>query len=382
MKSHSSMTATDVLIINAGYDRLEEAIAAVFSAFPLELKGKKVLLKPNMVGGYDPVRAVTTHPLVISLSISYLEKAGAEVIVGDNPGVMGYGANERVAEASGILQASGDNYRNISQDVKRVSFRSRFADATVVSRAILETDLFISLPRFKTHMQTLISGAIKNSYGILAGGEKAKFHRLVPRPEDFSRLVAEVFAIRPPDLIIMDAIEVMEGNGPSSKDLRPLGKIIASRDGAALDTVMAAIMGLNVEEVPMLQAAADLKLGKTDLEELEIDGKWEMIPDFKLPISFGRGGSLGRFINRIWGRLFSRPAPRINPALCQRCGVCFRQCPAQAIDKTGSGFRIDRSRCIRCYCCYELCVYGAIRIGSPAERFLKTILRLREGIRL
>lgn len=374
------MTTTDVLIIDTSYERLEEAINKIFSTFPLEVKGKKVLLKPNMVGGYAPTRAVTTDPVMIRECISCLEKAGAEVTVGDNPGVMGYGANKKVAEASGILEAAGDHYRNISRDATEVAFQSQFATTTIVSRAVLEADIFISLPRFKTHMQTLISGAIKNSYGILAGGEKAKFHRLVPEPEDFSRLVAEVFTIRPPDLVIMDAIEVMEGNGPSSKDLRPLGKILASRDGAGLDTVMAAMMGLKAEEVPMLKAAAEMKLGETDLKKLKIEGEWSPLPGFKLPFSFGRRGRLGRLINRIWGGLFSRPTLRINSATCRRCGVCFRQCPAKAIDKTEVGFRIDPARCIRCYCCYELCVYGAIKIGSPPERFLKTILRMREGI--
>jgi uncharacterized protein (DUF362 family)/Pyruvate/2-oxoacid:ferredoxin oxidoreductase delta subunit len=374
------MDATEVLIVEASYERLKEAVDTIFSTFPLEVKGKKVLLKPNMVGGYPPERRVTTDPGLVRHCVAYLKDAGAQVIVGDNPGVMGYGANEQVAKASGIRQASGDHYRNISREVKKVAFRSQFAAATTVSRAVLEADIFISLPRFKTHMQTLISGAIKNSYGILAGGEKAKFHRLVPRPADFSRLVAEIFAIRPPDLIIMDAIEVMEGNGPSSKDLRPLGKIIASRDGAGVDTVMAAIMGLKVEDVPMLQAAADLKLGKTDLNKLEIKGEWSPLPNFKIPISFGRGGRLGKLINRLWGNLFYRPTPRINSATCRRCGVCFQQCPAKAIDKSESGFRIDPGRCIRCYCCYELCIYGAIKTGSSLERFLKTILRMREGI--
>ncbi len=373
-------SVTDILVIDADYDEIDAAIEKIFAAFPLEVKGKKVLLKPNMVGGYEASRAVTTHPSVVRGCLAYLKNAGAEVTVGDNPGVMGYGMNEKVARDCGILEVAGEAYRNISREVDQVPLKSSVADSAIVSRAVLEADVFITLPRFKTHLQTLISGAIKNSYGILAGGEKARFHRLAPDPKEFSRLVTEVYAVRPPDLAIMDAGLVMEGDGPSSKDLRSYGKIIAARNSVALDTLMVAIMGLTPADVPMLGAAGEMGLGETDLAKLKIEGEWSPIPDFKLPRSFGRQGRSAKLINKIWGALFSRPTLRIVPSLCQRCGVCFRQCPAQAVEKTDSGFRIDRSRCIHCYCCHELCVYDAVEIGSPVERILKKVLRTREGI--
>jgi len=376
----AGVSRRDVLIIPASYPELDRAVAEVFRAFPLNLRGKKVLLKPNMVGAYPPGRAVTTHPGFVRACRSYLEKAGARVTVGDNPGVMGNGQNEAVARECGILEAAGDCYENISREVEEVPLSSPAAGSTIVSRAVLEADLVISLPRFKTHLQTLISGAIKNSYGILAGGEKARFHRLLPDPEDFSRLVVQVFAIRPPDLVIMDAITVMEGNGPSSKSLRPGGKIIAGRDAVAVDTVMAAMMGLKAEQVPMLRAAKEMGLGKTELEEIEVNGEWSPLPGFKPPLSFARTGWAARLVNRLWGRLFSKTTLTINQSICQRCGVCFRQCPVGAIEKTAGGFRIDPDRCIRCYCCYEFCTYGAIRIGSAGERILNFLIRKKEGL--
>lgn len=369
-----------VLVIPASYQSLEEAVARVFQAFPLELAGKKVLLKPNMVGAYPPERAVTTHPGFVRACCSYLKNAGARVTVGDNPGVMGYGQNEAVARACGILEAAGDRYKNISREVVELPLKSPAGETAIVSRAVMEADLIISLPRFKTHLQTLISGAIKNSYGILAGGEKARFHRLFPDPKDFSRMVVRVFALRPPDLVIMDAITLMEGNGPSSKDLREGGKIIAGRDAVAVDTVMAGMMGLKPDQVPMLRAAREMELGKTDPEEIEVEGEWDPLPDFKPPLSFARMGWPARLINRLWGRLFSRTTLTINPDLCQRCGVCFRQCPVGAIEKVESGYRIDSDRCIRCYCCYEFCTYGAIRIGTAGERILNFLIRKKEGL--
>jgi uncharacterized protein (DUF362 family)/ferredoxin-like protein FixX len=371
---------SDVLILDASPERLEEAAGKIFAAFPFSWTGKKVLLKPNMVGAYAAERGVTTHPGLVRSCRDWLREAGATVIVGDNPGVVGYGVSDAVATACGIKAAAGDSYVNISREAASVPLRSSLASSTLVSKAVLEADVFITLPRFKTHMQTLITGAIKNSYGTLAGGEKARFHRLAVDPKTFSRAVAEVFAIRPPDLAIMDGLTAMEGNGPSSDDLRPLSKIIASRDAVAVDALMAAMMGVDPQSVPMLAAAREMKLGETDLAGINCQGEWSPIEKFKLPRSFGRGGILAKMINRVWGRLFTRTVLQIAPGLCQRCGLCHRQCPVQAVKKIDGGFRIDNSRCIRCYCCYEICVHRAIRIGSPFDRLVRRIVRTREGI--
>ncbi|MCX6349440.1 MAG: DUF362 domain-containing protein, partial [Candidatus Aureabacteria bacterium] len=125
---------SDILILDAGYDRLEEAVVKIFSAFPLSWPGKKVLLKPNMVGAYAAERAVTTHPGLVRACRDYLRAAGAEVIVGDNPGVVGYGMSEAVAAACGIKEAAGDSYRNISREAVKSPLKSSVASSTLVSR--------------------------------------------------------------------------------------------------------------------------------------------------------------------------------------------------------------------------------------------------------
>jgi uncharacterized protein (DUF362 family)/Pyruvate/2-oxoacid:ferredoxin oxidoreductase delta subunit len=317
---------------------------------------------------------------MVKACLDWLTKAGAEVVVGDNPGVVGYGMNEHAARVTGIAEAAGPHYRNISRDVVEIEFDPSPSGRVVVSRAVREADLFISLPRFKTHMQTLLSAAVKNSYGILAGGEKALFHRLAPTVDDFSRLVAQVYAIRPPDLVIMDAIEVMEGNGPSSRDLRRWGKVLASTDGVALDSLAAAVMGLESREIPMLRAAAELKLGQTSLDRIDIEGRWAPLPRFKRPLPFARRGVAARLANRLWGSLFWRARPWIDRRACARCQACLRQCPVGAVIKRDEEIKIDPLRCIHCYCCYEICSYEAVRVGGRFDRMLKAAVRIREGI--
>ena len=97
-----------------------------------------------------------------------------------------------------------------------------------VSQEIMDADIFISLPKFKTHGLTVLTGAIKNSYGILPGAQKARLHQLAGTPKRFHEVIVEVFRLRVPDMFIMDAVVGMEGNGPASPDVREIGLILAA----------------------------------------------------------------------------------------------------------------------------------------------------------
>jgi len=100
-----------------------------------------------------------------------------------------------------------------------------------VSRAVLEADIVINLPKFKTDGLTVVTGAIKNCYGYLPGAQKAGLHKAAGSPERFHEMIVDVFRLRIPDLSLMDAIVGMEGNGPASKELRDIGMILgACRD--------------------------------------------------------------------------------------------------------------------------------------------------------
>ena len=47
------------------------------------------------------------------------------------------------------------------------------------------------------------------------------------------------------------------------------------------------------------------------------------------------------------------------------CGKCREICPAKAITLSRSKPVIDRSRCIRCFCCQEFCPKGAMEQHRP-----------------
>jgi uncharacterized protein (DUF362 family)/NAD-dependent dihydropyrimidine dehydrogenase PreA subunit len=357
---------TRVLIQKSGYSSLERPVARILEAFPLSIPGRKVLLKVNMLGPFHPDKGTTTHPALVMELARQLTAAGARVMVGDTPGALGYGRNEDVARRAGFLPELSQFYTNLSVRTSAFKVSSRFVSELVLTRDIFDCDIIISLPKFKTHMQTVLTGAIKNSYGTVAGVGKSRLHTLAPEPSDFGEVVVDVFQMRPPDLFIVDAITGMEGNGPSGGTLRDIGLLIASDNGPAVDGVMAAMMGVNPERVPMLAVCAKRNLGPVRPADMVIDGELRPIKNWKLPPSIVSRGLVGTLINRIWYRPLVRPWPRVTSA-CTACGVCAESCPVAAIDM-GDTAVVDQDRCIRCYCCHELCPEGAVALTGMVGR--------------
>ncbi|HWU40267.1 MAG TPA: DUF362 domain-containing protein, partial [Candidatus Acidoferrum sp.] len=172
-----------VLVLDADYGRIEAAIERVLDAFPISWSKKNVVIKPNILSPSAAEKGTTTHPALIRALVTCLRKRGASCAVGDNPGMNGYAANERCARISGILDASDGSFVNFAKEPVRIQVQSRFLKEVVVSRPILEADLLINVPKFKTHVQTRLTGAIKNMFGILVGAEKARVHLSNPKPE-------------------------------------------------------------------------------------------------------------------------------------------------------------------------------------------------------
>jgi uncharacterized protein (DUF362 family)/NAD-dependent dihydropyrimidine dehydrogenase PreA subunit len=353
----------NVLIHPATHDTVRPAIDRAFEIFPVNLAGKKVLIKPNALRSSSADEAIVTHPSVLRAVVEKVEALNpASIIVGDNPGVASYGANEECFEKTGLMAAAKGYYKNIGNDSVKVDFNTEFMQTATVSRAIMEADVIISLPRFKTHGLTVISGAIKNSYGFLCGAQKAKLHKLAGSPARFQEVVVDVFKIRVPDLFIMDAVVGMEGNGPASPDLRDIGLVLAADNAVAMDAVVATMMGCDPSRLRALQKAKEDGLGDYDLNAVNLIGKLLKIPEFKLPPLSGEGITQNPAIQEMLASKISL-RPQVDQSLCTGCGTCVEQCPVSALEIVGSFPEVDAGTCITCFCCQELCPEKAIRLG-------------------
>jgi len=351
---------TRVLILDADYNNLAGPIAGIFDCFAPDLENKKVLVKPNMLSARRPDEHVTTHPCLVKAVTRELIGRHARVTVGDNHSTEGTTLNEEVARVTEIADAALGRFRNISKSARIVKGFSRLIDQVVVSSEVLDCQYLINLPKFKTHVLTAISGAMKNMYGIVPGTVKSRLHFRCARPKDFAQIVVDLYRIRPPDLTIMDAIVGMEGLGPGNGKLRPIGKLIASNNGAAVDVVMARMMGVKPETIEHLKLAIDQGLVRPD--RIEIEGEVKTLKHFEMPPTFIRGSILRSIFAAgiyLYGKVIHGYEvgrfPSMDMSRCKRCDSCINICPADAMCRGVDGYpQIDYTKCMLCYCCIEV----------------------------
>ena len=351
-----------VMIHPANYENVHQAVDKAFELFPVALSGRKVLIKPNVLRSSVAKEGIVTNPAVLRAVVEKVETLGpTSIIVGDNPGLFSYGANEESFSKSGLMEAAKGYYQNIGNDSQKVDFNPKYMSTVSISSAVLEADVIISLPKFKTHGLTVITGAIKNSYGLLPGAQKAMLHKAAGSPTAFNEVVVEVFRLRVPDLFIVDAVVGMEGNGPASPDLRNIGVILASDNAVAVDSVMATMMGCDPGRLRFLQKAKEAGLGNYDLSTIEIIGDLKRLPDFRLPPLGGEA----IFHNEAMQSLIHKRAtlrPQADPEKCTGCGTCIDHCPVSALSMVGNIPQVNADACIACFCCQEMCPEKAITL--------------------
>jgi uncharacterized protein (DUF362 family)/Pyruvate/2-oxoacid:ferredoxin oxidoreductase delta subunit len=352
-----------VLICPATYENVRQAVDRVFETFPLDLQGKSVLIKPNVLRSSEKNEGIVTHPEVLHAVVEKVETMQpSSIIVGDNPGLFSYGANEESFRKTGLMEAAKGYYQNIGNNSQQVDFNPDFMHTVSLSRAVLDADIVISLPKFKTHGLTVLTGAIKNSYGFLPGAQKARLHKAAGSPERFHEMIVDVFRLRVPDLFIVDAVVGMEGNGPTSPDLRNIGLVLASDNGVALDGVIAVLMGCEPGRLRFLRKAKDVGLGDYDLNSIEVIGELKPLEDFRLPPLGGEAIFQNEAMQeRLRERTLLRP--QADPGLCTACGTCIDQCPVSALSMGEENIpEVDVDTCITCFCCQEICPEKAITL--------------------
>lgn len=354
-----------VLITDASYKNCRQALEKALSTFSPPVRGRKVMVKVNAVSGAEPEQGMVTHPGVLRALVQLLEEMGAgEILVGDNPGVTYYGRNLDAFTESGLLEASGGHYCNIGKEARSVPFLPEFVRNLFPSRAVLDADVYISVPKFKTHARSGVSVGLKNNFGILPGAQKSNLHHRAPLPIDFGRMLMEVFRVRPPDLIIVDAILSAQGIGPYSPDLVYLGQIIASDNAVALDAVIARMMGYDPKDVPIIRFAHEAGLGSLREEDIEVLGAFRPVPGFTTPPV---ADIVSTEPMQFAGRMAEIPyyRPKVDAAGCDGCNICAEGCPGGALSMSNGLPVLDASLCVPCFCCQEACPRQAITMRMP-----------------
>lgn len=255
---------------------LARALAPLGGMEAFAERGKRVLLKPNLLAGKDPERAVTTHPAVVEAVARMALNCGAQVWIGDSPPIVGA---HRVAAKCGIgavaerLGVPVLNLERPTRESRRGQTRTRGIASPAIDADLLEMDAVINLPKMKAHCQMRLTGAVKNLFGCVPARRKAYWHfKLREGREAFARMLLALSERIAPELTVVDAVTAMEGFGPGNGDPVHAGLLIAGTNPVALDRVISEIVRVDARDHYVVQAAAELGMPGAALEDIELSG--------------------------------------------------------------------------------------------------------------
>lgn len=357
---------------------LYDAVSRHFEAHDIKSKipaGAKVLLKPNLVVDKDAAFSVTTNPRFVYAVIRYLKNIGVEnITVADCPG----GALLLFSEMETVYRKTG--YSFLSEFAKlNTDFESKDINSPEGSvnknfniiNAVSEADFIINIPKLKTHNMTCITAGVKNLFGCIPGLQKPAFHAKYPAVNDFSNMLVELAQTVKPDFTIVDAIDIMEGDGPTNGKKRHLGLTFSSCDVFSMDAYIVNLLGIPEDFVATVSASKKKNLVQEDMEFIG-DDDFSLEKPILLPSGFNATSGFGKLTAKVKTtaeKLISSvfmSYPQMNEK-CVLCKKCVVTCPKNALSIENKKIVLNKKVCIGCLCCDEICPNAAVDIRKKIK---------------
>ena len=253
-------------------EALREAIERGFSlAPPPDVKGLRVLLKPNFVE-YSPDRPVTTHVDLLAETVrAFRERGAAEVVIGEGPGHNP--DTDEVWFRSGLYQIADEvGARVVDLNVDDLvlthlrtfpegnGFRGRALERVYLPKTLFDADVIVSMPKMKTHHWAGVTLGMKNLFGVVPS-VKYGWPKNILHVNGIVRSVVELAASVPVAYTIVDGVEGMEGDGPIVGTLVRSSCLVFGRSVYGVDWVAARVMGLDPVKLPVMTLASATGLG-------------------------------------------------------------------------------------------------------------------------
>jgi uncharacterized protein (DUF362 family) len=275
---HFSLPARSsvALLAASSYDvDFADVIGRGLRELDVDVRGRRVFLKPNMVE-YEPGSAINTNPLVvIGAAVAFSSAGAAEVVVGEGPGHRR--DTEYLVTQTGLfdhLREHRIRFVDLNQDdVRDVPLESRYMrlETLALPVELLRSDFIVSMPKLKTHHWAGMTGSMKNFFGAVPGAVYG-WPKNILHVHGIPQAILDLNATIRPHLSIVDAVTCMEGDGPIMGSPRSLGMIAMGTDLTAVDSTCARIIGLDPRRMPYL-AEASRFLGNLDERRIEQRGE-------------------------------------------------------------------------------------------------------------
>jgi uncharacterized protein (DUF362 family) len=245
----------------------------------LGLEGnEEVIIKPNLCNSKNPHGMVITDFRILEAVIQLVQDKTDRITIVESDNISDTARNR--AERTGLLKLLdklGVKFLNLSEDDHEVHeiFRKKLR----LPRTVIDADYFINIPKIKTEGHVTVTLSIKNLFGLLQRRNKNKLHG------QLNKILPYLAKIVRHDLIVVDGLVAMEGNGPIIGTPRDLGVIIAGSNPVSVDSVCSRIMCFNPSEIEHIANAH--ALGEINIDRIEILGDgWERFEcEFEKPYS-------------------------------------------------------------------------------------------------
>ena len=255
---------------------LREVLTKGLELFRLNVKGKKILLKPNLVE-FDPKGVINTNAAVIEAAIDAFKSMGArQVIVAEGPGHRR--DNEYLITASGlysVLKQHHVSYVDLNtDDVRLQPLRSSFTSLRHMyfPQTLYDVDLLVSMPKLKTHHWAGVTLSLKNMFGVVPGSVYGWPKNLLHWQGIHNSIIDINSSLPVRQFAIVDGIVGMEGNGPLQGDAKKAGVLIFGEDAVAVDATAARLMNVDPRRIRYLSIAGEF-LGNVEFRQIQQIGE-------------------------------------------------------------------------------------------------------------
>ena len=265
------------------YDVVGEAIRLAGGFKSFIKRDSRVLIKPNLASpSPSGSGAVTDCRVTEAVTKLVMELNPKSVVIGEGSGY-GYDVTRpldsrrgmqtmdafRVSGTLDVAERLGVEVVDLNRDtpVEVTVPTPLVAESFIIAKTVADSDVIINVPVMKTHYRTIITISYKNMKGVLRLDEKRKTHRLGLDQGivDLNRTVKSSFTV-------VDGLTCRLGGGLSDENLAKVDLIVAGRDGVAVDTVCAKVMGFDPERIRTITLAVEEGLGVGDLDKIQVRG--------------------------------------------------------------------------------------------------------------
>lgn len=256
------LAVSEVSIVRApAYDQtLYDTVRRTLELHRLDVRGKDVVLKPNLVE-FEPDSVINTHPMLVHAAYeAFLAMGAARVRIAEGPGHRRNTLD--LADAAGyfdVVPRFEDVFTDLNtDDVSRVHLAKPVSriGKLYLPNTTLGADLLVSMPKMKTHHWVGATLSMKNFFGTVPGGLYG-WPKNVLHWSGIDESIADLRTAFPQAFALVDGIVGMEGNGPIQGSAKHVGILAAGRDLAAVDATCCRIMRIDPLLVKYLNYAEE-----------------------------------------------------------------------------------------------------------------------------